>query len=529
MAVIAMMLGGRVSSRRSLSLLSRADMVAPARSSSLPSSARSRVQPQHKAARHIVSFTNAGESEPSYEIGGLGMTRAVVQTLAYCGLLFTGAFYLPSYLSPAASGADADVDARREKQGARDDGQRPAWYRPTEPDADTLNAMHWEDSKRTLLGSIVGLNIVIYGLHAVQPRFLERPLARWGTTSLFALARPVRRSASARASRDREPRLAAGFFTLFTSGFSHKQLWHLGFNMIAFYSIADGVCDEVRRRFQWHPASDARSVGAAAGARVGDWWSLPTANAATQKQPDAKTIAVRRGEQDSRAALALVAAFYVSALGVAGLCQVGFGFLEICGACLVGNTAGAEYAVATQSLGASGGVYGLLFALAMLQRTPTPTPPTPAFASTGVLQGASVQLQHAIDHFSSTVYGTANPPSAGSISRLYAERAPMQLSFIFLPWYPIALETACLGLVGVDLLGLVAGSSMFGHAAHLGGALFGAGLFYNTRLPWSSRGRPQHPPQQQEEGDGTATAKRGDFATAWVAALRARQQRIGSA
>ncbi|WFD29192.1 rhomboid protease [Malassezia sp. CBS 17886] len=60
-----------------------------------------------------------------------------------------------------------------------------------------------------------------------------------------------------------------------------------------------------------------------------------------------------------------------------------------------------------------------------------------------------------------------------------------KLSFFFLPFTAMPIQWGVLGLVGMDLVGLMRGWQIFDHAAHLGGAAFGLLYFYGGGAVWN--------------------------------------------
>ncbi|KXJ25199.1 Presenilins-associated rhomboid-like protein, mitochondrial [Exaiptasia diaphana] len=64
-----------------------------------------------------------------------------------------------------------------------------------------------------------------------------------------------------------------------------------------------------------------------------------------------------------------------------------------------------------------------------------------------------------------------------------------QLALVFLPWFSFSAGKALIGVVALDVAGLIFRWSMFDHAAHLGGVLFGAFyLKYGHHYLWDKRG-----------------------------------------
>ncbi|KAK4050327.1 hypothetical protein OIO90_005120 [Microbotryomycetes sp. JL221] len=61
-------------------------------------------------------------------------------------------------------------------------------------------------------------------------------------------------------------------------------------------------------------------------------------------------------------------------------------------------------------------------------------------------------------------------PSLGASALEYPQAS---VSLIFLPFVPIPIGSATVGLMTIDLIGLIRGWKMFDHAAHLSGGLFG--------------------------------------------------------
>ncbi|PVG04694.1 hypothetical protein CPB86DRAFT_771357 [Serendipita vermifera] len=82
-------------------------------------------------------------------------------------------------------------------------------------------------------------------------------------------------------------------------------------------------------------------------------------------------------------------------------------------------------------------------------------------------------------------------PSTGASGAIWASLAITALGWphttvtlIFLPFIPISIGSAFVGLVAVDVVGLIRGWRFFDHAAHLGGAAFGTAYFYYGPIAW---------------------------------------------
>lgn len=54
----------------------------------------------------------------------------------------------------------------------------------------------------------------------------------------------------------------------------------------------------------------------------------------------------------------------------------------------------------------------------------------------------------------------------------------LRISILFLPFFSFTAQNALIGIIGLDLVGLLSGWRLFDHAGHLGGTLFG--LLYAT-------------------------------------------------
>ncbi|EDO32215.1 predicted protein [Nematostella vectensis] len=87
-------------------------------------------------------------------------------------------------------------------------------------------------------------------------------------------------------------------------------------------------------------------------------------------------------------------------------------------------------------------------------------------------------------------------PSLGASGALFAVLSLIcihlpetELSLIFLPWFSFSAGKALMGVVALDVAGLVFRWSLFDHAAHLGGVIFGAWyLKYGHYYLWDHRG-----------------------------------------
>ncbi|KAG7093506.1 hypothetical protein E1B28_007181 [Marasmius oreades] len=85
---------------------------------------------------------------------------------------------------------------------------------------------------------------------------------------------------------------------------------------------------------------------------------------------------------------------------------------------------------------------------------------------------------------------TLIPPSLGASGAVYAcvtmtalAFPQAQVSLIFPPSYPLDIQTAVVGLVALDMIGIMRGWKMIDHWAHLGGAAFGAAYYaYGPKL-----------------------------------------------
>ncbi|KAF9266768.1 hypothetical protein L218DRAFT_921401 [Marasmius fiardii PR-910] len=82
------------------------------------------------------------------------------------------------------------------------------------------------------------------------------------------------------------------------------------------------------------------------------------------------------------------------------------------------------------------------------------------------------------------------PPSLGASGAVYAcvtmtalAFPQAQVSLIFPPSYPLDIQTAVVGLVALDMIGIMRGWKVIDHWAHLGGAAFGAAYYaYGPKL-----------------------------------------------
>jgi len=63
-----------------------------------------------------------------------------------------------------------------------------------------------------------------------------------------------------------------------------------------------------------------------------------------------------------------------------------------------------------------------------------------------------------------------------------------ELSIVFLPFFTFSAQTALVGIIGIDLVGLLLGWRYLDHAAHLGGRIFGIWYaMYGEKLLWHKR------------------------------------------
>ncbi|XP_031549256.1 presenilins-associated rhomboid-like protein, mitochondrial [Actinia tenebrosa] len=87
-------------------------------------------------------------------------------------------------------------------------------------------------------------------------------------------------------------------------------------------------------------------------------------------------------------------------------------------------------------------------------------------------------------------------PSLGASGALFAVLSYVcislpdtELALVFLPWFTFSAGKALMGVVALDVAGLLFRWQMFDHAAHLGGAVFGAlYLKYGHHYLWDKRG-----------------------------------------
>lgn len=81
-------------------------------------------------------------------------------------------------------------------------------------------------------------------------------------------------------------------------------------------------------------------------------------------------------------------------------------------------------------------------------------------------------------------------PSLGASGAVYStlvmsaySNPDIKVNLIFLPFFGFSISTGVMAMVGFDIVGLVAGWKLLDHAAHLGGATFGAfGCYYFNDL-----------------------------------------------
>lgn len=229
------------------------------------------------------------------------LTRPFAVTLVFTGTSFTLAYYLDTHPTTASS--------------------------TLRPDPET---------KLKVLTGLIALNCGVFGAFYIPPY-----------SSIGAV---VYRLLSRYAMLD--PRHVHRYpLSILTSGFSHSEIWHLGLNMVGFYTVGSAVYD-----------------------LLGTNQFL---------------------------------AFYGSAICWSGMAQLAAGCYRV-----------RRGVLPRPSLGASGGIYALLGAVAW-----------------------------------------------------YAPNASLYL--LFFPFVPIKLGLAFTGMMTLDFVGLYRGWSTFGHAAHLSGGMLG--------------------------------------------------------
>lgn len=84
-------------------------------------------------------------------------------------------------------------------------------------------------------------------------------------------------------------------------------------------------------------------------------------------------------------------------------------------------------------------------------------------------------------------------PSIGASGAIWASLMLTSLAWphttvtlVFLPFIPISIGTGVLGFIALDIVGLIRGWRFFDHAAHLGGAAFGAMYYYYGPPFWDA-------------------------------------------
>uniref|UniRef100_T1JLF4 rhomboid protease n=1 Tax=Strigamia maritima TaxID=126957 RepID=T1JLF4_STRMM len=76
----------------------------------------------------------------------------------------------------------------------------------------------------------------------------------------------------------------------------------------------------------------------------------------------------------------------------------------------------------------------------------------------------------------------------GVLAAVCVQMPTAKLAIVFLPWFTFSASAALKGLILLDTTGLVLRWSLFDHAAHLGGALFGIGyMAWGNELIWKRR------------------------------------------
>lgn len=85
----------------------------------------------------------------------------------------------------------------------------------------------------------------------------------------------------------------------------------------------------------------------------------------------------------------------------------------------------------------------------------------------------------------------ANQGSLGSSGAVYSALVmsafafpDAQLAIIFLPWVSVPIGMGVVGVVAMDVVGILRGWRMFDHWAHLGGAVFGCAYWYGGARMW---------------------------------------------
>ncbi|BFZ53744.1 hypothetical protein PYCC9005_000775 [Savitreella phatthalungensis] len=326
----------------------------------------------------------------------------------------------------------------------------------------------WDIMKTTVLAGIIGINVIGYGLHAVnsvsRSAILSRLLSHYGTSSLVE---SYRRPAS-----------------LLTSGFSHSEIWHLGLNMLALYSIGNILLDEIRLRYCALPTEDRLLH------KNASWLEQVKRQLQRATNPDEANLGHANFRlTDSESAAAVFLAIYLSGIVISSLGQLAF---QARGALRATSQTAFTTAINVRSLGASGGVYAVIIALAVLQASALPV----ASFSQGRLDS---------NDRSAESWHRAVERHQESLAEDRGQSRTV-LRFLLFPFVSVELSTAALLMVAFDILGLLAGWKVFGHAAHLSGAMTGflaaGGLSHLIRLDIAAA-------HELEEHSGSVNA-RGD-------------------
>ncbi|KAH7878895.1 hypothetical protein F5051DRAFT_409881 [Lentinula edodes] len=129
--------------------------------------------------------------------------------------------------------------------------------------------------------------------------------------------------------------------------------------------------------------------------------------------------------------------------------------------------------------------------IAQLSSPASRTPATDTWAS-AVAAASSTVGKSATTASVASASAVTIPGSLGASGAVYScvtlvalAYPDSQVSLIFPPVTPIGIQTAALGILTLDMIGIYRGWRMLDHWAHLGGAAFGALYFYYGPSVWS--------------------------------------------
>lgn len=130
--------------------------------------------------------------------------------------------------------------------------------------------------------------------------------------------------------------------------------------------------------------------------------------------------------------------------------------------------------------------------IAQLSSPVSRTPATDTWASAVAAASSTVGKSATTTASVASASAVTIPGSLGASGAVYScvtlvalAYPDSQVSLIFPPVTPIGIQTAALGILTLDMIGIYRGWRMMDHWAHLGGAAFGALYFYYGPSVWS--------------------------------------------